>query len=123
MRKLYDLLHAPMTLPKPFGKFHLLVLLVIFSLTIIFTVILIKSKHKNIWVFSILLIGWILLVILEILKQIYTGLHLKPDKKNWYWDYNASHNLPVFLCSMPLYFIPLYLIIRNKQVKQIILIF
>ena len=51
MRKLYDLLHAPMTLPKPFGKFHLLVLLVIFSLTIIFTVILIKSKHKNIWVF------------------------------------------------------------------------
>lgn len=123
MRKLYDLLHAPMTLPKPFGKFHLLVLLVIFSLTIIFTIILIKSKHKNIWVFSILLIGWILLVILEILKQIYTGLHLKPDKKNWYWDYNASHNLPVFLCSMPLYFIPLYLIIRNKQVKQIILNF
>ena len=50
MRKLYDLLHAPMTLPKPFGKFHLLVLLVIFSLTIIFTIILIKSKHKNIWV-------------------------------------------------------------------------
>lgn len=122
MRKLYDLLNANMTLPKPFGKFHLLVLLVVFSLTIIFTIILIKTKKQNIWIFSVLFIGWIILVILETLKQIYTGLHLDKSK-NWYWDYNASHNLPVYLCSLPLYFIPIYLIIQNKKVKQIILNF
>jgi len=47
MVKFYNLLNAKMTEPKAFGLFHLIVVLIILSFVILFTVLMLKSKNKN----------------------------------------------------------------------------
>ena len=115
MLKFYNLLNAKMTEPKAFGLFHLIVVLIILSFVILFTVLMLKSKNKNKWTYYILLVSWIILVIIELFKQLYGGINLD-GKGGWYWRYEAPHLFPFVLCSMPLYFIPLYLFIPKQKV-------
>lgn len=122
MLKFCNLLNAKMTEPKAFGLFHLIVVLIILSFVILFTVLMLKSKNKNKWTYYILLISWIILVIIEVFKQLYGGINLD-GKGGWYWKYEAPHLFPFVLCSMPLYFIPLYLFIPKQKFRTIILDF
>lgn len=95
--------------PKAYGLFHLIwfgVFILIATLMIIFFKNPSKGNTKLIF-FSF----WLILFIVELLKQIYGSGR---DFSTWK---NHPEFIPLMLCSMPLYIIPIYLLIPSKYEK------
>ncbi|MDD7897450.1 YwaF family protein [Metamycoplasma hyosynoviae] len=108
--------------PKAFKTFHLIFLFSFLVFAIVLSIILYKSRSEKV---TRLVVGlsWMVLVVVEIFKQIYATGHIDKNGKV-YWTYEgAAYAIPLVLCSMPLYFIPMYLISWNKKVRKVLLDF
>ena len=95
------LLQYSIDIPQPYGAFHL----VSFALVIIATVLLciFARNIKETTLSKGLLILWIVLVVLEIYKQIVFSYYINDDKVTWSY---AWFVFPYQFCATPLTFIP-----------------
>lgn len=124
-KKLFELLSTQFKNgePKLWGSFHIISLVISLTIAIILIAALWKTTKKEIATFWILFAFWIILFTIECLKQFYAGSKID-GSGNWYWKYDTRWSVPFVLCSMPLYFIPLYLVTyKTKMFKTIILDF
>ncbi|WP_412031495.1 hypothetical protein [Metamycoplasma buccale] len=95
--------------PPAYGWFHL-TWLSIFIVIAIAMIFIFKNPTKTKTKF-IYLGFWIILFTIELLKQIYVA------GKNFNDYHKHGEAIPLQLCSMPLYIIPIYLLIPNKYEK------
>lgn len=100
-----------MTEPTMYGWFHLLFV----GLIIVGTVILCwRAKNVNDKVFRrIVLICWIVMVVLEIYKQVVFSFDVDTGK----WDYQW-YAFPYQLCSTPLYVLPFVIFLKECKVRD-----
>ena len=108
--------------PSLFSAFHLIWIFIILLCTVIIVSSLWKYRKNPKTIFYFLLVIWIFMLIIESFKQFWGGSNLVGDK--WFWKYDASRYLPFALCSMSIYFIPLYFATsKTKRIKIWILDF
>ena len=104
-------LDSQMTEPVPFGWFHL-----IFLALTAFACVFVIYKRKNITeeqLRKVLFITSIVLIVLEIYKQINFAYNVDEDT----WDYVWSA-FPFQFCSSPLYIMPLAVVIRRQSLRK-----
>lgn len=102
--------------PGNYGWFHLL----FFGLTILASVLLCvffrNAKEKT--AKRILLIGWLIMVIFEIYKQlIFVGFHFNTSDNTYSWDY-SWYAFPYQLCSTPLYALPFVIFCKPGKIRD-----
>ncbi|ADN68790.1 YwaF family protein [Mycoplasmopsis fermentans] len=107
--------------PEAFSAFHLTFLATFLILGIILCVAL---RNRKEWTVK-LTIGllFFIIVFMELLKQmLWAGKAVKNTAGEYKWKWDYHQNLyPVVICSLPLYFVPLYLFLRKKtKFKEII---
>ena len=91
--------------PQPYGLFHI----ICFIITIIVTIILIFLSRKKVNADKIVLVFGIILVVIEVYKQIlYT---IEASRYQWY-------AFPFQFCSVPIYIAILAPFIKNKKIKD-----
>ena len=127
-KKLHEVLSKQFAngwVPTQNSPFHLIVVFCTLLATIIIAASFWKWRKNSKTTFFFLLTIWVFLLVIEALKQFEAGSHLDASG-NWYWKYVgvARWAFPFVLCSMPLYFIPLYLAtVKTKKFKIWILDF
>ena len=111
--------------PKIGSSFHLIVIFTTLLITILISTILWKYRKNPKTIFYFLLVVWVFTIVIESLKQFEMGSHWDANGK-WFWKYSevARRTFPFTLCSMMIYFIPLYLATyKTKKAKIWILDF
>ena len=98
--------------PVMFSPFHLGFLIFFYLLTIIIILLFRNSRRSTMKI--IVFIGWIILVIFEIAKQLISYY--------WYGRYYWA-NFPFQFCEVALYIYPILLINRNKKVENALISF
>ena len=114
MEEFLHFLQGEMEVPKIISWFHLLMLIPIIASTILISALFKDAKEKTYK--RILAIFWIILVILEIFKQILKGFHYGNPS---YYEYSIR-DFPFSICSMSLYLLPIILFV-NKDKHSIII--
>lgn len=114
---MFDFLFYEMEQPKPFGIFHLF----FFFLVIIFTVLLIiYYRNSSDKVFRrILFIFWIIIVLLEGMKQIINNY----DNVNNIWKPYNYAAFPYQFCSLVFYTLPLIVFLKDSKIRDLLLVF
>lgn len=110
MIKIIEILQSEMERPTSYGWFH--ILWVIISLLVI--IYLLKTKKNENKLNKILLIYGLISLLLEIIKQVIWSYD------NGVWDYQW-YAFPFQLCTTPIYVSLLYLITKNKKIKESLL--
>lgn len=98
-------------MPKPglFSWFHILFFIAIIVATVLVSYFFRNAEEK---VYKrILFIGWITVIILEIMKQIIKPFHYGPPS---YWEYNF-YDFPFHLCSMIFYLLPILIFVKKEK--------
>ncbi len=109
LQKIFKVLDTEMTTPTTFGWYHILWLVVLVGLCVVIAVYGKKLSDKR--YDQILLITSVVLIALEIYKQ----LNFSYDWETNEWDYQW-YAFPYQFCSTPMYVMPLALLFR-KQTK------
>ena len=114
MSEFLHFLQGEMDVPGIFSWFHFVMLIPIIGLTIFISVFFKNSSEK---VYKrILFIFWIILIILEIFKQILKAFHYGNPS---YWEYSIR-DFPFSICSMIYYLIPIILWVNKDKHPKII---
>ena len=108
MDEFLKLLQSGMETPKPYSSFYFVFLSFVIVFTILISICFRNAKIKGFK--TVLLITWIILVILEIIKEVVYSFYYDGEPK---WKY-AWSMFPFQLCSLPLYTLPI-LIFTNKD--------
>ena len=112
-------LKAEMTTPGNYGWFHLMFVGIAIIATVLLCVFGKNAKDKTFR--RIVFWCWIVMLVLEIYKQIfYAGLHVRDG--HLVWDYQWG-NFPFQLCSIPLYLLPFVAFMKEGKVRDSILAF
>ncbi len=114
MEEFLHFLQGEMEVPGIFSWFHLLMLIPIIGLTIFISVFFKNTSEKNYK--RILFIFWIILIVLEILKQILKAFHYGSPS---YWEYSVR-DFPFSICSMVYYFVPIILFVNKEKHPHIV---
>lgn len=109
-RIIYNL-QKTMETPTPFGWFHLMWIgIIIISLVILY---LLRKKHNDKQLKTILLIYGVIALLLELTKQVIWSFNYDPVTLIKTWDYQWYAS-PFQLCTMPIY-ISLICVFLNKN--------
>jgi len=101
--------------PPMYGIYHLAWIIGLIILCIVFVII--SKKHKNDKLFkTTLLVCWIILIVLELIKELLGGFSVDVNNKA-YFEYNFQY-FPFQLCSLPFYVLPFIIFLKNEKVKQ-----
>lgn len=112
-------LYSEMPMPPVYGWFHIIFLIFAIVLTI-GCVFLVKYKKNKGFKYGLLAL-WIIMIILEAFKQvIYSFTNIGGGEFIFRYNYTA---LPWQICSMPLYFLPLVIFLKDSKFKDAIAIF
>lgn len=106
-------LEHEMTTPTNYGWFHLMFI----GLVIVATVLVcyfFKDKNDKV-IRRICLIGWLIIVFLEIVKEVEFSSYF--EEEILLWDY-PWYIFPFQLCSTPLYILPFVIFVKNEKVRQ-----
>ncbi len=107
-------LQGEMEVPGIFSWFHFVMLIPIIGLTIFISMYFKNAKEK---VYKrILLIFWIILLVLELFKQLLRSFHYGSPS---YWEYSVR-DFPFSICSMIYYFIPIILFVDKEKHPKIV---
>ena len=109
MEEFLHFLQGEMDTPGVFSWFHFLMLIPIIALTVLISIFFKDAKEKTYK--RILLIFWIILVVLEIFKQILKAFHYGNPS---YWEYSVR-DFPFSICSMILYFTPIIIFLDKEK--------
>ena len=114
MSKIMEFLQREMNVPGPFSWFHIIALILI-----VIGAVLVSFKFKNCnekTYKRILLIGWIVVILLEIPKQFIKSYH---PGAHPYWEY-SYRDFPFQLCSMIYYLTPIILFVNKEKHPKIV---
>ena len=114
MNEFLHFLQAEMDEPGLFSWFHLIMLVPIIEVAILIPLFFKDAQEKTYK--RILLITWIVLIILEIFKQILKSFHYGEPS---YWEYSIR-DFPFSICSMVYYFVPIILFINKEKHPKIV---
>ena len=114
MEEFLHFLQGEMDVPGIISWFHFLMLVPIIGLTIAIP-LLFKNTSEKIYK-RILFIFWIVLIILEIFKQIIKSFHYGNPS---YWEYSLR-DFPFSICSMIYFFIPIILFVDRQRHPKIV---
>ena len=114
MEEFLHFLVSEMEEPGVISWFHLIALIPIIGATILLPYFF-KNTSEKIYK-RILLSSWIVLIILEIFKQIVKSYHYGSPS---YWEY-SYRDFPFSLCSMIYYFIPIILFFNKEKHPKIV---
>lgn len=114
MEGILHFLQGEMEVPGIISWFHLIMLIPIIGLTFVISYFFRDAEQK---IYKrILLITWIVVIILEIIKQILRAFHYGNPS---YWEYSIR-DFPFSICSMYYYLAPFILFIDRKKHPKII---
>ena len=112
MEQFLRFLVTEMEEPGVISWFHFIALIPIITAAILVPLFL-KNANEKICK-RVLLVSWIILIILEIFKQIVKAYHYGDSS---YWEY-SYRDFPFSICSMLYYFLPIIIFIdKNKHPK------
>ena len=114
MDKIINFFQGEMNKPGIFSWFHFFGLVLIVSATILVSYYFKDVKEKTYK--RILLVGWIILIVVEIGKQIVKAFHYGPPS---YWEYNF-YDLPFHVCSMCFYLLPILIFVKKEKCPHLI---
>ena len=106
-------LEHEMTTPTNYGWFHLMFIGIIIITTVLLCIFFRKKEDKVIR--KICLICWLIMVILEIIKEVEYSSYFENDLL--LWDY-PWYIFPFQLCSTPLYVLPFVIFVKNEKVRK-----
>lgn len=109
-----QVLKSEMPTPGNYGWFHILALTVMLGLILF---LCIKEKDCPDKTFRrILLVSWIVIICLEIYKQIaYVGF--QGDPGSYHWEYGWG-SFPFQFCSTPIYILPFAIFLRDGKLRD-----
>ena len=111
--KIVHFLDAGMETPTLYGAFHIVSLLL---LAIVSAFLIIKFRNADDKVFrTIVFVFWIIIVLLEIYKQV--DFSFEYNDGNPYWDYEW-YAFPFQFCSVPLYTLPFIVFLKDGKVRD-----
>lgn len=111
--KILNLLEATMETPKSYGWFHLMFIAIVILTTVLLCV---KFKNCNDKAFRrIALIGWVLMLVLEVYKQLVFSFNY--DGTTVIWDYQW-YAFPYQFCSTPLYVLPFIAFLKESKFRD-----
>lgn len=113
MDKLLAILEAEMTEPTNYGWFHLMFIAIIVAATVFLCVKCrdVSDKHFR----RIIFISWVVLVLLEIYKQLVYSVEYTNGE--FVWDYQW-YAFPYQFCSSPLYALPFVAFLPDGKVRD-----
>ena len=111
--KIYRALSYTMNVPTNFGTYHLACIALVIVLSIAFAAFLKNKSDRTVNRF--VLCVWMLLVILEVYKQLIYGFEL--ENSGFVWDY-AWYAFPFQFCSSPLYILPIICFVQNEKLRD-----
>ena len=114
MEEFLHFLQAEMEVPGVISWFHFLMLIPIIALAIIIPFFFRNASEKTYK--RILFIFWIVLLVLELFKQLLKSFHYGNPS---YWEYSIR-DFPFSLCSMVYYFIPIILFVNKEKHPKIV---
>ena len=114
MEEFLHFLQGEMPVPGIFSWFHFVMLIPIIGLTI-FISMFFKNTSEKVYK-RILLIFWIVLLVLELFKQLIKSFHYGSPS---YWEYSVR-DFPFSICSMIYYFIPIILFVNKEKHPKIV---
>lgn len=109
-------LSKEMTTPSLYGIFHIISLLLTIALTIFLCAGFKNCKDKTFR--RIIFIGWIVMLLFELYKQIVFSFNYENGFVEW--DYQW-YSFPFQLCSTPLYLLPLIVFLKDGKVRDAIM--
>ncbi len=114
MEQVIHFLQGEMEKPGIISWFHLIALIIIIGATFVISFFFHDAEEK---VYKrILLISWILLINLEVFKQIIKAFHYGNPS---YWEYSIR-DFPFSICSMVYYFVPIILFVNKEKHPKIV---
>ena len=114
MEEFLHILVSEMEEPGVISWFHFIVLIPIISGAILIPYFL-KNTTEKVYK-RVLFISWIVLLVLEVFKQIVKSYHYADPP---YWEY-SYRDFPFSLCSMIYYFIPIILFVNKEKHPKIV---
>ena len=114
MEEFLHFLQGEMEFPGIFSWFHFVMLIPIIGLTI-FISMFFKNTSEKVYK-RILLISWVVLLVLELFKQLIKSFHYGSPS---YWEYSVR-DFPFSICSMIYYFIPIILFVNKEKHPKIV---
>lgn len=114
--KVLNALEGTMNTPGNYGWFHIMFLIIV----VVATVLLCKFfKDCSDTTFrKIILIGWIVIAVLEIYKQLIFSFEYSNGVSNWSYSWYA---FPFQLCSTPLYALPFIAFLKDGKVRNAVI--
>ena len=107
-------LQGRMEEPEVISWFHFIALIPIIALAILIPLFFRNSEEK---IYKrILFIFWVVLIVLEIFKELVKSFHYGDPS---YWEYSVR-DFPFSICSMPYYFIPIILFVNKEKHPKIV---
>ena len=100
--------------PGIISWFHFIALIPIIASAILIPLFFKDAKEKTYK--TILLITWIVLIVLEIFKQLVKAYHYGEPS---YWEYSIR-DFPFSICSMVYYFVPIILFVNKEKHPKIV---
>ena len=114
MEEFLHFLQGEMEVPGVISWFHLVMLIPIIGLTFAISFFFKNSSEK---VYKrIIFIFWVILIVLEIFKQIIKAFHYGSPS---YWEYSVR-DFPFSICSMIYYFVPIILFVNKEKHPKIV---
>lgn len=114
MEEFIHFLQGEMEVPGVFSWFHFLMLIPIIGLTILISLLYKNSNEKTYK--RILFIFWLILLVLEVFKQIIKSFHYGNPS---YWEYSIR-DFPFSICSMIYFFVPIILFVNKEKHPKIV---
>ena len=114
MEDFIHFLQGTMEEPEVISWFHFIALIPIIALAILIPLFFRNAEEK---IYKrILFIFWVVLIILEIFKELVKSFHYGDPS---YWEYSIR-DFPFSICSMPYYFIPIVLFVNKEKHPKIV---
>ena len=114
MEDFLHFLQGTMEEPEVVSWFHFIALIPIIALAILIPLLFKNAEEKTYK--RILLIFWVVLIVLEIFKQLIKSFHYGDPS---YWEYSVR-DFPFSICSMVYYFIPIILFVKRERHPKIV---
>ncbi len=119
LTKIYDFLHITCEVPQSYGSYHLM--WVGITLVTAFVLVLLFKNANEKTVRALTALTWILMVVLEIGKQVLFSLNMNGAGEfswSYYWYY-----LPFQFCSSPLYILPIVAFAKDSKFRDAAIVF
>ena len=118
LTRLLNILHTPIDMPKPWGTYHWLCIII----TVVMVVILVKlfANCSEATTRALAFIFWFIMASLELLKQFSSSASIVGGEITFSYQWHA---IPFQFCSTPLYILPLIIILRDSKVRDAAIMF